>query len=948
MFRSFLSKAIIFWFFFSAGFQATGQNFLFETFRGNGRFPSNELHGIIEDNAGNKWVASDAGLIKITGNNVKVFKRKDGLASDVALKIYRDHLNRIWTSAPDGSISLIENGRIISLPCNSQIQSFSESANGVLKLITGTDSCLYGIFHQGDMSIFKISKDLKNIKTIDASEQDAYLPVIFPTFNASQIRRAGFIEDLRKSDTALWNSKIFSNASILKCLLASSCMYISPDNMLYLSFRKRILQFNNFKLQHIYDIPADALSITEIKNQMLVSLVNNGISYLEKGNILPVVNKASQSSITSFLYDKEGNFWATSIDNGLYVCRNTSLLTGYEKDVSVIRVLPLKDSFGILLSDMRLLSFTGKELPTQWNSSSMLNDIAFSTNQTLYMSLNGLYENRNGVVKLIEKKYFSGHLQLSPDSIVCWGSRNIFLHTNKGAVRRVLMPDRIFGMARYNDNVLLAGGLSTGLWKIMLGDSIQTKNILITGRINCIVTITPNSIAVGTNENGIWLIDSSGKIKHKYHSLPGRIQSLLYHAPYLYAGTKEGIYLINPLTHTVTGLNNSNLLSADEVNSMLIHENDLVIAGPKTVIKIPLQEIHQHKSLLRIGVGDIMVNNNRYTAPQLSELPYQFNSFSVEINNYSYRSAPNTQYYFTVRNKDEIVFEDTSISPVGKFSLEPGNYMLEMIARDDMLHVVSNKISIPIVIDKPVYKKWWFILLLFTSLVILFALITTISIRRIKKRELQKRNLVLKMADLEAKALQGQMNPHFIFNAVNSVQDFILSRRTDEAHMFLSTFAKLIRMVLEHNRKKNVSIDEEISLIRLYVSIEEHRLNDKISLQIDFENEIDTDNILIPSMLLQPLIENAIWHGLKKNTGEKIIAIRFTANNDLLHISIRDNGQGLHDAQRIHQSVGLDIVKERIRLSFQKDPTFEFFSLQNRSDGPGVAVQIILPLLTEY
>lgn len=239
-------------------------------------------------------------------------------------------------------------------------------------------------------------------------------------------------------------------------------------------------------------------------------------------------------------------------------------------------------------------------------------------------------------------------------------------------------------------------------------------------------------------------------------------------------------------------------------------------------------------------------------------------------------------------------------------------------------------------------------MLLFTSLVILFALITTLSIRRIKKRELQKRNLVLKMADLEAKALQGQMNPHFIFNAVNSVQDFILSRRTDEAHMFLSTFAKLIRMVLEHNRKKNVSIDEEISLIRLYVSIEEHRLNDKISLQIDFENEIDTDNILIPSMLLQPLIENAIWHGLKKNTGEKIIAIRFTANNDLLHISIRDNGQGLHDAQRMHQSVGLDIVKERIRLSFQKDPTFEFFSLQNRADGPGVAVQIILPLLTEY
>ena len=155
-------------------------------------------------------------------------------------------------------------------------------------------------------------------------------------------------------------------------------------------------------------------------------------------------------------------------------------------------------------------------------------------------------------------------------------------------------------------------------------------------------------------------------------------------------------------------------------------------------------------------------------------------------------------------------------------------------------------------------------------------------------------------------------------------------------------------MVLEHNRKKNVSIEEEVQLLRLYVSIEEQRLKDKINLEIVMPEQLDAENILLPSMLLQPLVENSIWHGLNKIKGEKIIKISFEGKEGLLKISVLDNGRGLAKNEHSHPPVGMDIVKERIRLAYDNEPPVNYFSIQNRKECSGVLVQIILPLETEY
>jgi len=533
--------------------------------------------------------------------------------------------------------------------------------------------------------------------------------------------------------------------------------------------------------------------------------------------------------------------------------------------------------------------------------------------------------------------------------VIFWGARNLLIYNPGKKNVKKTFDDRLLCAASFSDSFIFVGSFSSGLWRIRLNENLDMEYITKQGRVNCIQRIENNLFAIGTNEEGVQLIDSSGKIKQRYTNLPGRIQALAFNEPFLYAGTKEGLYSINLQTQTIKGYTSSNMLPFDEVTGLMISEAFIFFTGRNAAVSIPLQALSDYHSLLKINIDNVSVNNQPWQTSRLNQLSHNLNNFSFNISNYSYRASANSVYHYRViKDGSKLILSDSTPSQLIQFSLEPGDYQLSIYAEDKLLHVRSNSLSVPININNPFYSTWWFLVLAFVMLAAFATLIATLLIRRIKARELQKRNLVLKVADLEARALQGQMNPHFVFNAVNSVQDFILSNKADEARLFLSHFARLIRMVLEHNRKKNVTVDEEIQLLRLYVSIEEQRLKDNIDLDVDMPEDFDADNILLPSMLLQPLVENAIWHGLSKKEGTKNIQLSFEIQEELLKIVIEDNGKGIEQDKTKHVSVGMEIVKERIRLAYEEDPGFDFFSIENMSGNKGVSIKIILPLQTEY
>jgi two-component system LytT family sensor kinase len=198
----------------------------------------------------------------------------------------------------------------------------------------------------------------------------------------------------------------------------------------------------------------------------------------------------------------------------------------------------------------------------------------------------------------------------------------------------------------------------------------------------------------------------------------------------------------------------------------------------------------------------------------------------------------------------------------------------------------------------------------------------------IRDKELHLALLKENLAASQLTALRAQMNPHFIFNALNSVQQYILEGDVDQANRYLTKFSRLQREVLQHCDQPFISLEKEIEMLELYLQFEKLRFSENFDYSISIPDDVDPSEIKIPPMMLQPFVENAIWHGLMPKQGDKKLAIGFElkGQNDL-HCYIEDNGIGITASQRLkqnnqgareHQSKGMNLVKDRLKILEQQ------------------------------
>lgn len=191
---------------------------------------------------------------------------------------------------------------------------------------------------------------------------------------------------------------------------------------------------------------------------------------------------------------------------------------------------------------------------------------------------------------------------------------------------------------------------------------------------------------------------------------------------------------------------------------------------------------------------------------------------------------------------------------------------------------------------------------------------------------------VLEKDRIKQKLLLSQMNPHFIFNSIDNIQSLIVNQKEDIAISYLDRFSRLTRQILEHSNENYISLQEEIDMIKNYLSIQQLLYNDKFDFTINIENVSDTESYFIPPMLAQPFIENAIKHGIKNKNEKGMIEILFSLNQEKLFFEIIDNGLGFNDEKRQsnHKSMAMKITKERL-LNYTQNKDFEIIS-ENRLD----------------
>jgi len=268
---------------------------------------------------------------------------------------------------------------------------------------------------------------------------------------------------------------------------------------------------------------------------------------------------------------------------------------------------------------------------------------------------------------------------------------------------------------------------------------------------------------------------------------------------------------------------------------------------------------------------------------------------------------------------------------------------------------VLGTMDLPLVVVPPYWETWWFQGAMALAILALIYSFYRIRISAIRKEARLTTAFNKRLADVELTALRAQMNPHFLFNSLNSIRHHVLHGRPDEADKYLGKFARLIRMILDHSDQRAVPLAEELESVRLYLEIEAARFDDKFSFHIHVDPEIDAGNTAVPPMLIQPYLENAIWHGLMQKPEGGELGLRIRRDGKALHIEVEDDGIGRARAAWIKsrsalkkRSMGMSITQQRLAMiekqqGIRCDVRVEDLVLPDGEPG-GTRVTITLPL----
>ncbi|HLG04300.1 MAG TPA: histidine kinase, partial [Bacteroidia bacterium] len=340
------------------------------------------------------------------------------------------------------------------------------------------------------------------------------------------------------------------------------------------------------------------------------------------------------------------------------------------------------------------------------------------------------------------------------------------------------------------------------------------------------------------------------------------------------------------------------------------------------LIKFSPSEFRRNHAYTKTNITGFRLFYNDTTLPPDALLPYFENNISFEYVGICLTNPAKVRYKYMLEG-----FEDKWSPPtaerVARYSnLPPGTFTFKVISSNNEGLWNNQPAEYSFTIETPVWKRPWFWLLIAASAVVLLSASVFLRIHQIKKRERIQTEAQVAMARNELKALRAQMNPHFVFNSLNSIQHFILTNKTADAGRYLNKFARLMRVILNNSEKSQITVSEELEYLRLYLELEEMRFENKFTWHITVDEDVDADFIEIPAMLLQPYIENSILHGLtpRKEKGSLDVTVRLDGNT--LVCSVIDNGIGRDKARELrqlstrkdHLSLGMKITHDRLEL----------------------------------
>jgi hypothetical protein len=935
----------------------------------NDGLPSSEIYYVHQDRNGYMWFCTDHGVVKYDGFRLHVFDKTNGLLDDVILSLYEDHLGRIWFFAYSGQLAYYspKENKIISYKYNHLLAKVNHGDCNISKDIVVDKEC--NVYYSGLYKAVKIDVNgkLTHLETKGLRN--------FTEVNDKWLYEGTFV----------WK---FIESKVIRIVSSSGKekYYEHPDKI----YTCDMVKVNNRNLIFVNDwvIDADNLNnkikmvgftgMFDVGGELWVTTLSGAYRYKKRDEFhlsKPDGSYLKNQKITSVTKDHEGGYWFSTLDDGVYYTSNLDILHWVPSDAKNLNTIYDINGFGDqvyyassfgyynLKSGMEVFEKKGgshrigvwgnklilsKDLTplgkasftkTNWGYESSLfmgwdidqRNNFYSVGITLN-KLNKLTKNGESIIDQSEvynpskyKPHFFRSLAIEPNGKMYVGSSvGLFKVKNKKFKRVKLPPDlnriRVTGMVYHKYWGLIVATRGKGLFFLRnekVVKRIQMKDGLISDQLNTIYMDKQGDIYIGTNK-GISKI-----VKSKTHSI------------------------------TIFNLTRLTGLSSSEVSCIYVNKEGAYIGTRSGVTLIPASyswDKHSLENQIRIQT---IFSNGKQLQKIMDGMEFNASQKVIRflLQTTNYKSLHERPYKYRFRNSDPWSFgyngELILINP----SFE--SYELEIQYENELGVWSKPNVIFHFSISPPFYSTWWF-----TGLIFVLTLIAGFLLFRNRLKVIQRRNKIQRNMDLlEQKALLAQMNPHFIFNALNSIQSFLLYNENELAERYLSKLSQLIRLTLTNSRETDITILKELDSLKMYLELEQMRFKNKFNFEIDVSVNKEELTRFIPPMLIQPFVENSIIHGFKGLENSGSIVVKFIEiKENKLKVEVVDNGVGylsnkVNKDGSSHKSYGTQITSERLILFKERYQSAFDYSIEVLTDendhSIGTKVKISIPVFNK-
>ena len=917
------------------------------------------VYDLCQDKEGFMWFATENGVSRYDGTSFKNFTTKDGLPDLEVLLIYGDRNGRVWMAPFGKSVCYYYKGKIYNQENNpllaeikftSRISFLDEDIDGNIMMID--DSKIFILSEKGEV------KEVASLVKITGGGTEK---IFYAKRNPNG---PGFILHTAQKTYLLKNDS-------LKVINAA---FIVPNP------------------KTLKNYPSSAAGKTDIykiePGRFFFSGLSSGrYDYINTDNGSYEVDKVAGitsdvflrgKKVTNTIEDNEENLWFSTIGEGVYRLpskryKNFTFLDGQEARSEIFSLGVYKESilagstaskaFFLNLDTVRQLNFS-KYLPAS--------KVSYQLNRLYCLKALSTGEIILGFDGFLIKLSPGDKVQVSPVlPVKCIEEINrqqLLVGTSYGVVRvntkDLSVIDTIWKeratKVLYHDRQIYIGTLS-GLHRINPDKTIEYLGDLhpaLKRRITDIKVAGDGTFFVSTSDLGVVLLknDKVLQVLDTESGLSSDIcKTLFLEKDVLWVGTAKGLNKVDISNHQfpVMTFNVADGLPSENINAIYVKDSLVWVGTPAGLTYFnPNNIARTSRCMLRIlkiqsSGADILMDHPK-------KLLSENNNISFDFIGISFKSGGDILYKYQLQGLDN-KWHETRQHTITYPALPPGNYTFNLSAINKF-GVESEPYNFSFSIAAPWWQSVWLVVLLVTALVGLVWWLANLRYRILTRRREEKINFQQRIADLEQLALRAQMNPHFIFNCLNSIQNFIINQDLEATNKYMNSFAWILRQTLEQSTRKVISVAEEVAYITTYLDLEKMRFGDKFIYKIDVDKGIPQDFTFIPNMILQPFVENSIRHGILYKNGEQgLIEVCFVQTADTLICTIQDNGIGRRRSREIktdqhieYHSKGIELTLNRLELlsGDHEEKVTTIISDVNKDDReyPGTLVKFLFPL----